>query len=374
MTLYLNPRLRSLPAVLVFSGGMGIHTVLHWMFRFFSRDLRQAVIYFCFQSLLAAVLVLYSGEIGLVFGLYLALLGEEAGLFRSIKAVIVIVTVNVLLIVGTNFFRQNSTGIDLYFLAGLIPMILFVMIYVNLYSRQLEAKLEAQKLLKELEQTNVKLSMSNKRVEELTREKERQRIARELHDTLAQGLSGIILQLEAVTAYMEAGKQDKAANIIDKSMMKARETLAEARDVLDDLRSERPGGHSVRDFIYSEIEAFRHGSSINFTVDIGEVSLPGAAGQTQLEKIITEALGNCGEHSAADNVSLRLSDDDGGLLLEIVDDGRGFDSDKIEAGRYGLLGMKERAQILGGRLLIESFPGRGTRIELRIPEGAADEL
>jgi len=367
MTLYTNPWLRHPPALIVFSAGMSLHTCLHWMFRIFSRQPKRAVVYFCFQSLLASMLILYTGEMTLVFGLYLALLGEEAGLFRGIKSVVIIVLVNVFLIITTLLVRQSTDGFNVFFLVGFIPMILFVIIYVTLYSRQLEARLKAQELLAELEQANMKLSMSNARVEELTREKERQRIARELHDTLAQGLSGIILQLEAVTAYLEADNPGRAGEIIDMSMMKARQTLSEAREVIDDLRNQQPENWSLRNFIYAEAAAFRLKSGMSFSIDIDADYCDRPEHGQHLIKIIAEGLGNCAEHSKADNVSLRLSGSGEEFVLKISDDGKGFDPESVEGGHYGLLGMRERAQILGGELIVESIPGRGTELIVAVP-------
>ncbi|MBI9107348.1 MAG: sensor histidine kinase [Spirochaetales bacterium] len=367
MTLYLTPWLRKPPALIYFTAGMALHTILHWMYRKFSRERRQAVVYFCFQSLLAGVLIIYAGEISLVFGLYMALLGEEVGLFRSIRSIIISVTVNVLLIVLTLLFIQRSSGFNGFFYIGLIPMILFVIIYVNLYSRQLEARIKAQNLLSELEQTNIKLSLSNARVEELTRDKERQRIARELHDTLAQGLSGIILQLEAVNAYMDEQKTERAREIINKSMMKARETLADARRVIDDLREPRSGEIVFEEFLHSEAEAAgaRGGFCVDTDIDSAVLIPPDV--KMHLQKIAAEGLGNCAEHSGAANVKLSLSLSGGRLALVISDDGIGFNPTAVEAGHYGLVGIKERCALLGGRLSIDSSPGHGTRLTVVIP-------
>jgi NarL family two-component system sensor histidine kinase YdfH len=371
MSLYLNPLLRMVPAVIIFSAGMGFHTVLHWMFRKFSRNLKHAVIYFCFQSLLAFMLIYYSGEISLIFGLYMALLGEEAGLFRGIKPIVIIVTINVLLIALSIYFRLSSTGFDVFFFVGIIPMILFVIIYVNLYSRQLEARLEAQQLLGELEQANVKLSMSNAKVEELTREKERQRIARELHDTLAQGLSGIILQLEAVTAFMEGGQQEKSREIIGESMKMARETLSEAREVIDDLRK-KSSPVSIRKFIKAEVKAAKQRCGISFDVNLDSDGPESSSVGAHLMKIITEGLRNCVEHSGAENVNLELRETGADYILKISDDGRGFEPDFVGTGHYGLVGMRERVQIFDGKLSVESSPGNGTVLTVVIPGGRND--
>ena len=340
-TLYVNTELRAAPGLLFFSAGMALHTGLHWLFRRFSRKVKTAVIYFSIQSLLAALLILYTGERILIPGLYLALLGEETGLFRGLKNVLIIVTVNVALMI-LSIVATGLAGVDWFLLAGAVPMLLFVIIYVNLYSRQIEARVEAQKLLEELELTNRKLSESNERVEELTREKERQRIARELHDTLAQGLSGLILQLEAATANLENGRTEKTTEIIRTSMEKARETLADARGVIDDLRAQPTGVTGLAGSIRAEIDALQQRSDISFTSSIGNLPFIQTETALHLMKIVTEALGNCVEHSGAANVSLLLRLNDDHLYLEITDDGCGFEPDKVGSGHYGLIGIRER--------------------------------
>ena len=115
-------------------------------------------------------------------------------------------------------------------------MIIFVVIYVTLYVRQMEAREKAQALAVELETANRQLTDYAARVEDLTIANERQRMARELHDTLSQGLAGLILQLEAAQAHLGQDHPAKAREIITDAMGQARRTLSEARRAIDDLR------------------------------------------------------------------------------------------------------------------------------------------
>ena len=121
----------------------------------------------------------------------------------------------------------NLTGINSvggYWLVT-IAVVIFIVIYVTLYMRQAEAREQAQALLLELEKANRQLSEYADRVEDLTIANERQRMARELHDTLSQGLAGLILQLEAADANLAKDHSDKARVIIQQSMQQARATL-----------------------------------------------------------------------------------------------------------------------------------------------------
>ena len=118
-----------------------------------------------------------------------------------------------------------------------------------MYSRQADARVKAQELLAELEAANRRLTESADQIEDLTLANERQRMARELHDTLAQGLAGLILQLEAADSHLASGHPDRAQAIVQQAMTRARETLAESRRAIDGLRagtdpaiSRRPSG------------------------------------------------------------------------------------------------------------------------------------
>ena len=121
----------------------------------------------------------------------------------------------------------NYVGIDSigWWALGTFPIVLFVVIYVTMYMRQIEARAQAQALAVELEKANQQLSEYADRVEDLTIANERQRIARELHDTLSQGLAGLILQLEAADANLSANHPEKARAIVQQTMDHARATL-----------------------------------------------------------------------------------------------------------------------------------------------------
>lgn len=122
-------------------------------------------------------------------------------------------------------------------LLNTIPIVVFVILFISLYMRQNEAREQAQSLATELESANRQLTEYASQVEELTLAAERQRLARELHDTLSQGLTGLVLQLEAVKAHLESGRGERAVAIIEQSLARARSTLADSRSAIDDLRA-----------------------------------------------------------------------------------------------------------------------------------------
>lgn len=231
-----------------------------------------------------------------------------------------------------------------------------VIVFVVLYNRADAERLRAEALAAELR-------ASNEQVATLTRHAERQRMARELHDTLAQGLTGLTLQLEATRGHLERGNAPRALTIVEQALTGARATLASSRQAIDDLRRNP-------DDLASEIGAraarFTRESGVRSTVEIGgEVAL-GAETREHLLRVLDEALANVARHAGAGHVLVQFTDGDAGPVLQVTDDGGGFDPDAVGVRHYGLVGMRERAALIGGRLLIASRPG-STAVRLEVP-------
>lgn len=223
-----------------------------------------------------------------------------------------------------------------------------VLVLVLLYNRADAERLRAEALTADLR-------ASTEQVADLTRRAERQRMARELHDTLAQGLIGLTLQLEAARGQLERDNPARALAIVDQALTGARGTLASSRQAIDDLRRNP-------DDLASEIGAraarFTRETGIRSTVEIGgELALP-AETREQLLRVLDEALANVARHAEAGHVLVQFADGAGGLSLRVTDDGRGFDPDAVRDGHYGLVGMRERAVLIGGSLRVDSRPGR----------------
>jgi NarL family two-component system sensor histidine kinase YdfH len=245
-----------------------------------------------------------------------------------------------------------------------------VLIYVLLYIRQVQAREEAQNLLHELETANRQLSEYAAQVEELTISQERQRMARELHDTLAQGLAGLILQLEAADGYLEGGNQAQARTVVQQAMQRARTTLQEARRAIQALRPEILEQGNLVDALGHEVDQFAATAGIRATLEVSGEPPEAPAGMTlDILRIVQEALSNVGRHAQAGHVWVRLSRDDGALQVLVQDDGLGFDpaAGRQRPGCFGLAGMQERAERIGGSLQVESEPGQGARLVLRVP-------
>ena len=235
-----------------------------------------------------------------------------------------------------------------------------------MYLRQAEARERAQKLLAELEVANRQLTEYSAQVEDLTIANERQRMARELHDTLSQGLAGLILQLEAVDAHLASSRPEKARQIVQQTMGKARETLADARRAIDDLRQDQPVGQDIEQAARQEIARFTGATGISCEFSANLTTPCPAALQDTVLRTLSEGLTNVTRHARASQVCIQLSTTADAVHVEIRDNGAGFDPAAVPAGHYGLLGLRERARLAGGTLEIESG-GNGTVLRLWVP-------
>jgi NarL family two-component system sensor histidine kinase YdfH len=199
-------------------------------------------------------------------------------------------------------------------------------------------------------------------------------MARELHDTLSQGLAGLVLQLEAAAAHLKGNRSERALAIVQQAMEKARGTLAESRQAIADLRQDAP--RDLEEAARQEAERFSSATGIPCAVEIDiPASVPEPVSEAAI-RVLAEGLTNVARHAQARSVRLRIArtDASGDLELEICDDGLGFEPAAVEAGHFGLVGMRERVQLAGGRLEVRSASGKGTQLMIRFPlEDAPDE-
>ncbi len=363
---FTTPTLRKPGALILFTLLMILHIGLHWLAPLLERRIGLIPAYIIGQGLLAFVITYLSGNVGMIFGTYLALIGEAFGIIRmsswgrvAIGGYLLLSLINYGLLVGW----ENIW----WWAVGVLPSTLFIAIYVTLYSRQSEARARAQALSEDLEAANRQLSEYAAQVEDLTIVSERQRMARELHDTLSQGLAGVILQLEAVDAHLANNQTEWAQVIVKQTMQRARATLSEARRALGDLRYGQTTPVNMEDMIRQESDHFTQATGIPCDVVI---NLPADLLIEQpdtIRRAVAEGLTNVGRHAQASRASVRLERDGSALLVKIYDNGRGFDPRAVPPGHYGLLGMHERARLAGGSLDIQSAPGAGTTVLLRLP-------
>jgi PAS domain S-box-containing protein len=209
---------------------------------------------------------------------------------------------------------------------------------------------------------------------ELAIVEERNRLAREIHDTLAQGLTAIIWQLNAAEQAVASGGE-QASLYLERVRNLARESLQEARRSVWDLRSGPLEGRTLAHALREETERVADGREIqtSFVVSGEDRVLPSGV-EAALLRICQEALTNTLKYARATQVIVTLAFGDSQVQLAVKDNGVGFDPETPKSGRedsggFGLINMRERIHLLGGELAVQSEPGQGTLVEARLSLG-----
>lgn len=221
----------------------------------------------------------------------------------------------------------------------------------------------------------VGIAVENARLYDQSREvaalEERNRLAREIHDTLAQGLTGIVVQLEAAER-VALRRPEQATASLQRAKALARRSLEEARRSLWNLRPTPLERLSLSEALRQETARLngQNGLQVNFVIAGEERRLP-PDDELNLYRIAQEALTNIRKHAMATTVAVELAFSGDSLMLCVADDGIGGVDVIANSGRssgLGLVGMRERAHLLGGKLIVDSPPGKGTRITLVVPK------
>jgi two-component system NarL family sensor kinase len=223
----------------------------------------------------------------------------------------------------------------------------------------------------------VSLAVERSRLEAATARalaaEERNRLAREIHDTLAQGLAALTMQLEVADALAvaQASGDSPFHSAVERALVLARSTLDEARRSVLDLREAPLEGRSLGEAL--EGMARELAGSLDGPVEITVIASDGADADLSpavaggLYRIAQQAVVNATRHARARRIAVRLGQSGVDICLRIEDDGTGFEPTDVPRDRFGLVGMRERARLLGGSLTVESAPDAGTAIEVRLP-------
>ena len=199
----------------------------------------------------------------------------------------------------------------------------------------------------------------------LARADERTRLAREIHDTLAQGLTALALQIE--TALRHVGSEpERVRERLEKALETVRANLDEARRSVTNLRAGALAGKPLEQALAGLVREFTSESGIRVSLETrGACSLPLQV-EAELYRIAQQALANVRQHAAAKTARVALVCTKRNTTMTIEDDGVGFDVRRVPADRHGIEGMRERARLAGGTLRITSGK-KGTRVVVKIP-------
>jgi two-component system NarL family sensor kinase len=198
---------------------------------------------------------------------------------------------------------------------------------------------------------------------------ERNRLAREIHDTLAQGLTATTLQLESADAMLDDGSTpERAREPLRRALSLTQSNLEEARRSVLDLRAAPLEGRSLSGALEVLVGTWETETGIgtHYAAVNGARPLQPRV-EVALYRICQEALANVARHAGAGHVDVRLVATPEQVRLVVEDDGRGFDASGVAGERHGLVGINERARMLGGSFEVRSSPGTGTRVEVTVP-------
>ncbi|MCF0077536.1 sensor histidine kinase [Streptomyces lomondensis] len=266
-----------------------------------------------------------------------------------------------------NVLRQDGWTVE-FFTEVLVSTLIVVAVgvLIGLWAHSVVAQsAERARLITELEQAQAELSQAHERQGAAD---ERERMAREIHDTLAQGFASIIVLAEAARAGL-GSEPARSAQQLRSIESTARENLAEARELVGSAR--RPGQAppgSVAQTLRRTLDRFAEDTGLTVDADLADLECDQQT-RIALLRCTQESLANVRKHARASTVGVVLARQPYGVELEITDDGTGFVVE--ESAGFGLDGMRKRLAELGGRLTVTSSVGDGTRVLALIPLGEA---
>jgi signal transduction histidine kinase len=238
-----------------------------------------------------------------------------------------------------------------------------ISLWIGAIARQ---SLERRELIDELERTRHQLAAAEREEGVL---EERGRLAREIHDTLAQGFASVVAHLEVADVSLDTDPP-RARRHVQEAEGVARSSLAEARGLAWALRPDALAGGGLLGAIERVAAAAAQGGPATDVTVTGTVRALHPDVEVTLLRATQEALANVRRHAGAGHVTVTLSYFPDEVTLDVADDGRGFDPNAAApgpAGGLGLPGMRERAAALGGSVAVESAPGEGTTVAVSLP-------
>jgi len=205
---------------------------------------------------------------------------------------------------------------------------------------------------------------------ELAASQERAHLARELHDSVTQALFSMGLTLRTLELLLETNNPEGAQVKVDELRELQKDALAEMRTLIFELRPSSLESDGLVQALRTHATAVQRRTGLTIVVDADPIERLPLPTEEALYRIGQEALHNVVKHANASNATLRIATDGERVRLSVSDDGIGFAPDQVPRGHLGLIGMRQRADLVGGELRVESKAG-GTLIEADVPAGAA---
>jgi signal transduction histidine kinase len=294
--------------------------------------------------------------ISVVYLLVVVALASTRGLYAAILAAVLAV------VAFDFFFVAPAYAFAIVKLKDLLTLGIFLATAV--VTGQLTSKL--RRTAEQARQREQEMRRLYTQAQELAALQERQRLARELHDSVSQALYGMSLGAHTAREALESHDTEQSLASLEYVIALAEAGLAEMRALIFELRPESLASEGLVAALQKQIAVLRARYHLAVEANLDEEGDLSLERKEAVYRIAQEALHNIVKHAHASRVTLRLACQDGEIILEISDDGRGFDPTGAFPGHLGLASMRERAERLGGTLTIESAPGHGTRLRVKL--------
>src|SRR5260370_15250696 len=364
------------PALLIFTVCVALYCLVGWVVLSTKVERRLYWLVCLLQGglVLVAKLAIQGDSVwfgdGIALALYIALCAQALVVLKQLLPVLLAAAGYLVLY---SFGRALEGGWQ-YLWQALLPSIRYSILIpllvtlVAFYVMHIYAHNRLVMTHNQLEAAYEQLAASTRPIESLTLLTERQRIARDLHDTLSQDLVGLIRQLDIVEAHLKVQHSERALAIVQDAAQSARSALTEARWTIENLRT-MTADMACPEAMLNEIEHFQAATGIACESDLAALEGLSESASTQVLHLAREGLTNIARHAQAHRVWIRTREDQDRLEIEVGDDGVGFDLATAEGqgGHYGLLGLRERARLLGGAVEIRSMQGEGTVLSFSLP-------
>ncbi len=320
-------------------------------------------IYLGVQTVLVCVLIYYPylNEYD-YFAILFAVLGMQAFRFLNERAGIAwIKSFLVLIAIPFIYYQGALEGFIRWLLFGSI--IIFISSYALAIRRAQDAYLHSQHLMKQLSEANLQLETYSDTLRQLGVANERQRLRRELHDSVTQTIFSMTLTTQSALLLLERDPSRVGAQL-ERLIQLAQSALAEMHTLISELRPEEHPGHGLVADLRKHLTGRQLPDGLKVSIEVeGEDELS-AREELGLFRIAQEAFNNISKHAHASEACLRMHMAQP-FWIEISDNGQGFDTRRAPgSGQLGLVGMQERAKDIGWAVTIESIPGAGTHVRV----------
>jgi signal transduction histidine kinase len=339
----------------------------HLAFRRLGIDERRPWLVLVYLTGLFGLWFVLAGTHPAFFSLLLVLYPQIFRFLRLSRAVPASIALSVAVVWREVLASGRPLSENLGAVVGGLLSVVFGTLFALWITRIIDESYERRQLIEQLEATRSELAAAEREGGRLA---ERQRLARDIHDTLAQGFVSIVLQLQAAEAELPEDAAG-ARGHLERARRTARENLAEARRLVWDLRPEALSAAPLGEALGRLAGRVAEETGLAATATVTGTPQPlSPDAEVTLLRVTQEALANVTRHANAGRVAVTLSYMDGEAALDVRDDGSGFapTADGYGPnGGLGLRGMRERVEALGGRLAVESTPGQGTTIAVTVP-------